>query len=106
MYPADSSIPNLSPNLRKTCALIFLRLKQEEAARQIERAMLCYLFRRRLESATGQHLGPPVALPVVWNSRVVLCLRLLSGFRDNAELMSKIADEDGLTISHCLDRQL
>eukprot|EP00435_Cladocopium_sp_Y103_P055687 s206_g18.t1 len=34
----------------KTCALIFLRLKQEEAARQIERAMLCYLFRRRLES--------------------------------------------------------
>eukprot|EP00913_Durusdinium_trenchii_P003277 g3032.t1 len=34
----------------KTCALIFVRLKQEEAARCIERAMLCHLFRKRLDS--------------------------------------------------------
>ena len=37
----------------KTCALIFLRLKQEEAAQRIERAMLSYLFRRRL-AAVGR----------------------------------------------------
>lgn len=37
----------------KTCALIFLRLKQEEAAMRIERAMLSYLFRRRL-AAVGR----------------------------------------------------
>mmetsp|Transcript_52068 Transcript_52068/g.122220 ORF Transcript_52068/g.122220 Transcript_52068/m.122220 type:complete len:502 (+) Transcript_52068:49-1554(+) len=35
----------------KTSALIFLRLRQEEAARRIERAMLAFLFRRRLEQA-------------------------------------------------------
>ncbi|CAJ1362340.1 unnamed protein product [Effrenium voratum] len=34
----------------KTCALIFLRMKQEEAAQKIERAMLHYLFRQRLAS--------------------------------------------------------
>ncbi|CAL1147038.1 unnamed protein product [Cladocopium goreaui] len=44
----------------KTCALIFLRLKQEEAARQIERAMLCYLFRRRLESVGRLTRSRPV----------------------------------------------
>jgi len=40
-----------SIDFMKTCALIFLRLKQEEAARRIEQAMLAYLFRRRLQQA-------------------------------------------------------
>ena len=92
------------PNLRKTCALIFLRLKQEEAARQIERAMLCYLFRRRLESATRQHLG--MATGCIASVKLKGCL-VFSWFRDNAWVMSKIDMrnyEDGFTISHRLDR--
>eukprot|EP00434_Breviolum_minutum_P005008 symbB.v1.2.004420.t1/scaffold237.1/size257402/10 len=49
--------------LMKTCALIFLRLKQEEAARQIERAMLCYLFRRRLASVGRLRRSRSMVLP-------------------------------------------
>lgn len=46
----------------KTSALIFLRLRQEEAVRRIERAMLAFLFRRRLEQA-GKLCSNPSASP-------------------------------------------
>ena len=49
----------------KTSALIFLRLRQEEAARRIERAMTAFLFRRRLEQAGKLCSNPSQSPPTL-----------------------------------------
>ena len=49
----------------KTSALIFLRLRQEEAAHRIERAMLAFLFRRRLEQCGKLHKTPSQSPPTL-----------------------------------------